>query len=67
MENKKVYKIRKKGTQEFLSLGYNSKRSWAVYPSEALKYSPKILAAKEDYEIVIFEYELKETKTIELK
>lgn len=64
MESKKVYKIREKGTNEFVSLGYNNKSSWNVYPSVAIKYSR---LNKNDYEVVIFEYELKEIKTIELK
>lgn len=65
-ELKKVYKIRKKGTvDEFLSLGYNSKSSWSVYPSAAINYNQFNDLSK--YEVVLFEYELKEVSVVEMK
>lgn len=64
MTNKKVYKIRKKDTGDFVSLGYNQKSSWNVYPSAAIKEN---IQDKSKYEVVIFEYELKETKVIDLR
>lgn len=67
MEKKKVYKIRNKETGDFLYLGYNSKHSWSVYPSSAIAYSQEISKNKEKYEVVVFEYELKETTVMELK
>lgn len=67
MNNKKVYRIRRKETDYFLSLGYNHKSSWGVYPSAAIKESPTIFENKDDFEIVIFEYQLKEVKTEELR
>jgi len=67
MEKKKAYKIRNKETGEFVYLGYNQKHSWAVYPSGAIAYSKEILENKDKYEVVLFQYELKETKTMDLK
>lgn len=67
MKNKKVYRVRRKGTDHFISLGYNNKSSWSVYPSAAIKESTAILNNKDQFEIVTYEFELKEIKTEELR
>lgn len=66
MDIKKIYKIRKKDTQEFVSLGYNNKSKWNVYPSAAIKTSLRN-ENKVNYEVVVFEYSLKEVNVIDLK
>jgi len=66
MEKKKVYRIREKGKTEFVSLGYNRKNKWNVYPSAAINTSIRE-SEKDKYEVVVFEYELKEVSTIDLK
>ena len=67
MNTKLIYRVRKKGTEDFLQLGYNNKSSWLVYPSAAIKRDHKVSKSKEDYEVVVFEYKLEEIKTIELR
>lgn len=67
MKTKKIYRIRKKGSEDFLSLGYDQKSSWSVYPSAAIKNNSHIINDKSMFEVVVFEYELKETSTLELK
>lgn len=61
---KKVYRIRNKRTKEFVSLGYSSKNSWSNYPSEAIKYN---LPNKEDYEVVVQEYDLIKEEVIDFR
>jgi len=53
---KKLYKIRHKPTGKFVSLGYNSKSTWRIYPSEAISYSREIQQNMQDYEIVVYTY-----------
>jgi len=51
----KIYKIRNKKTQEFITLGYSNKYTWHVFPSEAIKNNKHIICL-DDYEVVVFEY-----------
>jgi len=62
---KKLYKIRNKETGEFISAGYNRKRTWLVYPSAVIDNNPHIFSEKTKFEIVVYEY--KESEIIELK
>lgn len=67
METKKIFKVRKKGEEGFMALGHNNKTWWSVYPSMVIKYNPYITQNKDDFEVVVFEYELKETSVMKLK
>ena len=51
----KVYKIRKKSTNDFISLGYSQKHTWLTFPSEAIRNNKELLSSG-DYEVVVFEY-----------
>jgi len=61
MNSSKAYKIINKKTNKPISLGYSSKASWKVWPSEAIKS----LKNPEDY--FVQEYELVESKKFDLK
>jgi len=52
----KVYKIREKKTQNFISLGYEQKHTWLAFPSQAIKNNKHILYNLDDFEVVVFEY-----------
>lgn len=67
MKKKKIYRIRKKGSEEFLTLGYNQRTTWSVYPKAVIDNNRHVIDNKENFEVVVFEYELKETTTMNLK
>jgi len=67
MEKKKVYRIRRIGTKEFISVGYNNKSSWNVYPSAAINANTYMFKNKDEFEVVVFEYNLVEEKIVKLK
>jgi hypothetical protein len=52
----KIYKIKNKRTGEYISLGYNSKKTWLTFPSQALKYNTRLMMGDTDnYEVEQFE------------
>lgn len=56
MVSKRVWRIRKKATGEFITLGYNSKTSWLTKPTQAIRENQYLFKGEEDkYELVIFE------------
>jgi hypothetical protein len=60
--NKRIYRIKKKSTGEYMQIGYARKTSWLVYPSEAIKNNRHQLHDLNDYEVEVFE--MKHTDTI---
>lgn len=65
MENKVIWRIRHKGTGQFQALGYKGKSTWLVKPTAALKEN-RYMWTLSDYELVKFEYILKEVTTEEI-
>lgn len=56
MESKKVYRIYDKSRKEYLTLGYNQKTTWNVFPSAIIKsYSD---SDQKGWVVEEFEYEL---------
>lgn len=60
----KVYKIRNKETDEFISLGYSQRSTWLTFPNAAIKGDTYVLENHDKYEVVIYEY--KEIGTLPL-
>jgi hypothetical protein len=61
---KKVYKIKDKRTGKYITLGYSNKKTWLIFPAQAIEFNQHKIHDKENYEVE--QYELVKTKTFDL-
>lgn len=64
IRSKKVYAIFDKKADNYISMGYNPKSTWGVFPGAAIKHSDLDINS-EDYEVHTFE--MVRTTTLNLK
>lgn len=52
-KTKRIYKVWDKTEKKYVSLGYNSKATWSVFPSAAIQYSHRNLSDIEVHEFEV--------------
>ncbi len=60
--SKKVYRIRNKKTDSFISIGYSQKSAWLTFTSSVIKNNPHIINEKTKDNFEVEEYEMVCTK-----
>ena len=48
---KKVYKIKDKRTGKYITLGYSNKKTWLIFPTQAIEFNQHKIHDKENYEV----------------